>query len=171
MHSAVATKRVPISIPDAPIASAAASPRPLPMPPLAMGASGIEMGTRFVATAECIAHEHYKQALVEAKETDTTIIERSLGTPGRVLRNPMADRILQMEELEQRDDVLAAIRGAVNQRGAIEGDLENGWIWSGQVTGLIHDVPTVKELLERMTGEAFELISSAQSRFAPGQTS
>ncbi|MGA7671207.1 MAG: nitronate monooxygenase [Nitrolancea sp.] len=133
---------------------------------LAMGASGIEMGTRFVATAECIAHESYKRALVDARETDTTIIERSLGTPGRVLRNPMADRIIQLEEDGRRDDVIAAIRGNVNQLGAIEGDLQDGWVWAGQVAGLIHDVPTVSELFERMVSEAAELVSSAQNRFA-----
>ncbi len=133
---------------------------------LAMGASGIEMGTRFVATAECIAHESYKRALVDARETDTTIIERSLGTPGRVLRNPMADRIIQLEDDGLRDDVIAAIRGKVNQLGAIDGDLQDGWVWAGQVAGLIHDVPTVSELFERMVSEAAELVSSAQNRFA-----
>jgi len=133
---------------------------------LAMGASGIEMGTRFVATAECVAHQSYKQALVQAKEIDTTIIERSLGTPGRVLRNPMAERIIQMEEQGKRDDVIAAIRGAVNQRGAIGGDLEDGWVWSGQVAGLIHDVPTVSDLFQRMVGEARDFLNSAGSLFS-----
>lgn len=132
---------------------------------LAMGAAGIEMGTRFVATAECIAHQNYKQALVDAKETDTTIIERSLGTPGRTLKNPAADRIIDLERNGERDEVIASIRGTVNQIGAINGDLENGWVWSGQVAGLIHDVPTVKELLNRMVADAAERLSSAASMF------
>ncbi len=132
---------------------------------LAMGASGIEMGTRFVATAECVAHDHYKDALVAAKETDTTIIERSLGTPGRVLRNPMAERIIEMEGRGERDEVIASIRGQVNQLGAIDGDLDHGWVWAGQVAGLIHNVPTVKDLLDGMVSEAAEHIRAARSRF------
>ncbi len=132
---------------------------------LAMGAAGIEMGTRFVATAECMAHDGYKQALVAAKETETTIIERSLGTPGRVLRNPMAEHIIALEERGERDDVIAAISGRVNQLGAIDGDLDGGWVWAGQVAGLIHDVPTVKDLLDRMVREAQDLVRTAQSCF------
>ena len=130
---------------------------------LAMGADGIEMGTRFVATQECIAHEHYKAALVSATETDTTIIERSLGTPGRVLHNTAADRIIQLESDQQRDNVIAAISGKENQRGAIDGDLENGWVWAGQVAGLIHDVPTVQDLLDRMVKDAEERLTAAAS--------
>src|SRR5690606_19883874 len=88
---------------------------------LAMGADGIEMGTRFVATVECVAHEHYKQALVEARETDTVIIERSLGTPGRALRGPAAEAILALEqEPERRDELIQAISGTVNRRAAID---------------------------------------------------
>lgn len=128
---------------------------------LAMGASGIEMGTRFVATEECIAHQNYKQALVNARETDTTIIERSLGTPGRVLQNPMAERIIELENTGDRDAVIASISGKVNQRGAVDGDLTDGWVWSGQVAGLIHDIPTVKELLDRMVAEASTCLRSA----------
>ena len=132
---------------------------------LAMGASGIEMGTRFVATAECVAHANYKDALVAAKETDTTIIERSLGTPGRVLRNPMAEQIIEMEGQGEREGVIAAIRGQINQLGAIDGDLEGGWVWAGQVAGLIHDVPTVKDLLDGMVREAADNVRSAQTQF------
>jgi enoyl-[acyl-carrier protein] reductase II len=133
---------------------------------LAMGASGIEMGTRFVATAECIAHENYKRALVAASETDTRIIERSLGMPGRVLHGPVAERIIELEAAGERDEVIQLISGAVNRRGAIDGALDEGWVWSGQVAGLIHDVPTVKELLDRMTHEAYVLLQQANAVFA-----
>jgi len=133
---------------------------------LAMGAGGIEMGTRFVATAECIAHENYKAALVEARETDTTIIERSIGTPGRVLKSAVADRIIELENAGERDAVIASISGKINQQGAIEGRLDDGWVWSGQVAGLIHDVPTVKELLDRMVSDAERLIQDAASSFS-----
>ena len=134
---------------------------------LAMGAEGIEMGTRFVATQECIAHDSYKQALVDAKETGTTIIERSLGMPGRALAGAAADRVLELERGgAPREDVLAAISGRVNKLGALEGRLDEGWVWSGQVAGLIHDVPTVKELLDRLTAEAETLLRRALEAYA-----
>jgi enoyl-[acyl-carrier protein] reductase II len=132
---------------------------------LAMGAGGIEMGTRFVATVECTAHDNYKQALVAARETDTRIIERSLGTPGRVLQGVVGDRIIEREAADDRDEVIRLISGKVNQRGAIDGMLDEGWVWSGQVAGLIHDVPTVQQLLDRMVSEAEELIRSATAAF------
>jgi enoyl-[acyl-carrier protein] reductase II len=133
---------------------------------LAMGADGIEMGTRFVATAECVAHDNYKQALVAAQETDTLIIERSLGTPGRVLAGPAAERVLALErDSAPLEEVLGAISGAVNQRAAIDGDLDAGWVWAGQVAGLIHDVPTVQELLDRMAREAEERLRAAVGAF------
>jgi len=132
---------------------------------LAMGAGGIEMGTRFVATAECIAHTNYKMALVRANETDTSIIERSLGTPGRVLKGVVSDHIIDLEARNERDDVIASISGTVNKRGAIDGYLDEGWVWSGQVAGLIHDVPTVKELLDRMVAEAEQHLRDAADSF------
>lgn len=133
---------------------------------LAMGAEGIEMGTRFVATQECIAHDNYKEALVAAKESDTTIIERSLGRPGRALAGEAAERVLALErEDAPREEMLAAISGRVNRLGALEGRLEEGWVWSGQVAGLIHDVPTVQELLDRMVREAEEHIRQALAAF------
>ncbi|MDI3340310.1 MAG: nitronate monooxygenase [Sphaerobacter sp.] len=134
---------------------------------LAMGADGIEMGTRFVATAECRAHPHYKQALVEARETDTVIIERALGTPGRVLAGAAAERILALEQAGERDALIAAISGAENRRAAIDGDLERGWVWAGQVAGLIHDIPAVQELLERMVAEAEQRLRAALGAWEP----
>lgn len=133
---------------------------------LALGAEGIEMGTRFVATLECIAHENYKQALVAATETGTTIIERSLGTPGRALAGPAADRVLALEhQPADRERLLAAISGEVNKLGAIEGQLDEGWVWSGQVAGLIHDVPSVRELLDRVVAEARERVQRSAVAF------
>ena len=128
---------------------------------LAMGADGIEMGTRFVATAECIAHPNYKQALVAARETDTLIIERSLGTPGRVLAGPAAERILALEQAGARDELIRAISGAENRRAAIDGDMEGGWVWAGQVAGLIHDIPSVQDLLDRIVGDAARRLRAA----------
>lgn len=141
---------------------------------LALGAEGIELGTRFVAVQESNAHPHYQQALVEANETDTVIIERSIGRPARVLKGPGPDEILQLEaELEQAhvesDErfrrVLPHILGKVNQRAALEGALDEGFVWAGQVVGLIHDIPTAKELIERTVTEAREIVERMQRVF------
>ncbi len=125
------------------------------MAALALGAEGIEMGTRFVATRECIAHDAYKQALVQARETDTTIITRSLGMPGRVLKGPFPDRILQEEARGATiEELLPLIGGERNKRAALEGHMDEGYVWAGQVVGLIHDIPPAQELIERIMAEA-----------------
>lgn len=122
---------------------------------LALGADGIEMGTRFVATQECRAHPHYKQALVAATERDTRIISRPLGFPGRVLPSAAVERILEREAAGAGlPELLPLIGGAANVRAALDGALDEGFVWAGQVAGLIHDIPTVAELIERMVAQA-----------------
>lgn len=118
---------------------------------LALGAEGIEMGTRFVATRECPAHPNYKQALVDAQETDTVIIERSIGRPARALRGTWAERILALErEGASPETLLPLISGKVHWQAVREGNLEVGCMGAGQVAGLIDDVPTVAELIARI---------------------
>lgn len=143
---------------------------------LALGAEGVELGTRFVAVQESNAHAHYKQALVAASETDTVIMERSIGRPARVLKSPMATRILQVEaELEQSGadantrlhQMLPLIQGQVNQRASLEGVLDEGFVWAGQVAGLINDIPTTQELLECMVQEAWAITQRMQGIFGP----
>ena len=133
---------------------------------LALGAAGIEMGTRFVATQECVAHPAYKAALVEADMNATTIIERSIGRPGRTLPSPHVARILAKEaDSPPIEELLPYISGEANYRAAVEGDLDEGFVWAGQVIGLIHDVPTVAELMERMEREAHEAQTHLASIF------
>lgn len=122
---------------------------------LALGAEGIEMGTRFVATRECVAHPNYKQALVAAKETDTLVIERTIGRPGRALRGPRSERILALEARGAlTEELLPYISGEANRRAAIEGLMDEGFAWAGESVGFIDDVPSVAELLERLMAEA-----------------
>lgn len=129
------------------------------MAALSLGAEGIEMGTRFIATKECVhANESYKKALVEGKETDTVIIKRSIGAPARAIANNWTDRILEIEKMgggyEQLKDLIS---GQANTKYAHEGKMDDGFGWAGQVMGLIKDVPTVADLLERMIAEAEEI--------------
>lgn len=122
---------------------------------LAMGAEGVEMGTRFVATKECVAHEQYKKALVAATEADTIVIERSIGRPARVLKNPYAEYVLAKEnEGIPAEELVPLVRGEFNRAAAIEGRVDEGLAWAGQSTGLIEDVPSVAELIERTVAEA-----------------
>jgi len=133
---------------------------------LALGAEGIELGTRFVAVRESNAHPNYQQALVQAQETDTVLIERSIGRPARVLRGPLVEEILRVEQAlemsqsapdERLRRMLPYILGKVNTRAALEGALDEGFVWAGQVTGLVHDIPTAQELIERTVREAEEI--------------
>lgn len=125
---------------------------------LALGAEGIEMGTRFVATRECLAHPSYKDALCRAAENETVVIERTIGRPGRTLPSPWVEQILDLERQGATiEGLLPLIGSEVNRRAAVEGDLDHGFVWAGQVAGMIQDLPSVEELIERMVKGADEV--------------
>ncbi|QDQ01560.1 nitronate monooxygenase [Lysinibacillus fusiformis] len=121
-----------------------------------LGAEGIEMGTRFIATKECIdASEAYKEALIASSEADTTVIKRSIGAPARAIRSEFTEKILEIERTTPTYDALKDyISGTANKRFIYDGDKNAGIGWAGQVTGMIHDIPTVDELITRMVAEA-----------------
>ena len=128
---------------------------------LAMGAEGMNMGTRFIATQEAPVHENVKQALVAASELDTRLIMRPLRNTERVLNNAAVEKLLEKEralgpKLEFND--IAEELVGVYPRVMQEGDLDAGGWSCGMVAGLVHDIPTVKELIDRIMREADELI-------------
>lgn len=129
---------------------------------LALGADGMNMGTRFIATKEAPVHENVKKAIVAATELDTRLIMRGLRNTERVLNNRGVQRLLEIES-EKGDsltisDIYAQVAG-IYPKVMLEGDVEAG-AWScGMVAGLIHDIPTVKELIERIMREADGIIS------------
>ncbi|EGA90364.1 hypothetical protein GPDM_05931 [Planococcus donghaensis MPA1U2] len=125
----------------------------------ALGAEGIEMGTRFIATKECVhASNAYKQQLIDSTENDTVIIKRSIGAPARTLQNSWTDKILEIESQTPTYEALKEyISGEANKRFIYNGDKDQGFGWAGQVTGLIKDVPTVQELIESMVKQAEEI--------------
>lgn len=129
------------------------------MAALALGAEGIEMGTRFIATEECVhAHPLYKERIVAASENDTTVIKRSIGAPARALRNTWTDKILEIEATEPTYEALKTyISGEANQSYIYEGKEEEGFGWAGQVVGRIKDVLPVSELMRRIIDEADEI--------------
>ncbi len=129
---------------------------------LALGAEGMNMGTRFIATREAPVHENVKQALVQASELDTRLIMRPLRNTERVLRNSAVDRLLEIEREKGAqtsiDDIREYVAGCY-PKVMREGNLEAG-AWScGMVAGLIHDVPTCKELIDRIMAEAEAIIA------------
>src|SRR5690606_27304480 len=112
----------------------------------------------FVAVQECPAHEAYKKLLLETKENETVIVERSIGRPARVLKTGGAQRILEAEARGATlEELLPLISGKVNAKAALEGDLEEGFVYAGQGVGLIQDVPTVAELVRRSLAEARDI--------------
>jgi nitronate monooxygenase len=127
---------------------------------LAMGADGMNLGTRFIATVEAPVHEHVKQAIVAASELDTRLIMRSLRNTERVLTNAGVERLVAKEKALgaaiRFEDIIPEVAGvypAIMQRGEMDAGA-----WScGMVVGLIHDIPTCRELIERIMSEA-ELI-------------
>ena len=128
---------------------------------LALGAEGMNMGTRFIATQEAPVHEKVKQAIVAASELDTRLVMRPLRNTERVLNNAGVERLLAKErELGDRitfDDIVAEV-GGVYPKVMRDGDLDAG-AWScGMVAGLIHDIPTVKELIDRIVAEAQQIV-------------
>ncbi len=125
----------------------------------ALGAEGIEMGTRFIATKECVhASEVYKQALIASNETDTTVIKRSIGAPARAIKNEWTQEILRIESENPTYDALKElVSGQANKQFIYEGKEENGFGWAGQSIGLIHDIPSTKELIERMVEQALAI--------------
>ncbi|TSH94234.1 nitronate monooxygenase [Verticiella sediminum] len=129
---------------------------------LALGADGMNMGTRFIATKEAPVHQNVKQALVDADELQTRLIMRPLRNTERVMRNAAVDKVLAIEAEKGAgttiDDVRAYVVGTQNQKVLKEGDLDAG-AWScGMVAGLIHDIPSCGELVSRIMGEAEALI-------------
>ena len=128
---------------------------------LAMGAEGMNMGTRFIATKEAPVHENVKQAIVAASELDTRLVMRGLRNTERVLNNAATERVMAIERERgsniKFEDIMADVAG-VYPKVMIEGDMDIG-VWScGMVAGLIHDIPTCKELIDRIMSEADQLI-------------
>ena len=128
---------------------------------LALGAAGMNMGTRFIATKEAPVHDRVKLAIVAASELDTRLIMRALRNTERVLNNPGVERIVQIERAKGAALTFADIQeqvAGVYPRIMLEGDVDAGAFSCGMVAGLINDIPTVAELIDRIMADAERLI-------------
>lgn len=131
---------------------------------LALGAEGINMGTRFCATKEAPIHENIKQALISHTERDTNLIFRTLRNTGRVLKNAVSDEVIAMENRPggvEFKDIHHLVAGARGRAALDSGEVDSGLVWAGQVVGLMHDIPTCAELIERIVADCRRALSKS----------
>ena len=129
---------------------------------LALGASGVQMGTRFIVTKEAPFHEEYKKIIIEANDNNTVIIGRSVGRIRRILSTKYAEKLLEFEKIGLSiEDFNHHTSEDFHCIGALKGDGEKGFMNSGQIAGLIDDLPTVQSLLDQMMSDANLQLKSA----------
>ena len=134
---------------------------------LALGAEGVNMGTRFMATQECAIHENVKKKIVENTERDTLLTNRTLRNTSRVARNAVSEEVVRIQQdptktIEDVRHLVAGVRGRTNVMG--KGDTDDG-IWTvGQSQGLIHDIPTVADMVRKVNQEAEERLLAGARR-------
>lgn len=131
----------------------------------ALGAEGVQLGTRFVATKECEAHRNYKQLLISANDDATVVMERSIGRNTRVLRSPFAEKILAFEQGKPTvAELLPYISGSNNRVAAIEGRVMEGYMNCGQAVGLINSIESAADVVRTLAQETRDAAASLQSR-------
>ena len=132
---------------------------------LGLGADGMNMGTRFVATTEAPVHDNVKQALIAHGERDTRLIMRTLRNTERVLHNLTVDKVLEIESRGNTkiEDIVPYVSGLVGKEMLLDGQMDKGVLSAGQSMGLVRDIPTCRELLDRIMREAEEIV---QEKFA-----
>jgi nitronate monooxygenase len=125
---------------------------------LALGAEGVIMGTRFLATKECQIHPNFKERLVSAQSTETMFVMRTLTDPMRVLRTEL---MMKVQDLEDKgasiEEIIPLVAGQRSMKAMEAGNVDESLLACGQIVGLVHDIPTVKELVERTMEEATAL--------------
>jgi len=133
---------------------------------LGLGADGMNMGTRFVATREAPVHENVKQALVRMGERDTRLIMRSLRNTERVMHNSVVEKVLKIEGRGHTriEDIAPYVSGLQGREMLEQGQMQQGVLAAGQSMGLIRDIPTCKELLDRIMAEAEQVIIEKLAR-------
>ncbi|MEN9314222.1 MAG: hypothetical protein RIS35_615 [Pseudomonadota bacterium] len=131
---------------------------------LALGCEGINMGTRFCATVEAPIHPNIKQAMVERGERDTNLIFRTFRNTGRVMKNAVSDEVVALEKqgLEFKA-IHPLVAGARGKAALVSGEVDGGLVWASQVLGLINDIPTCAELIERIVADCKARLRWSQS--------
>jgi len=130
---------------------------------LALGAQGIQMGTRFVCSQECIAHPGYKQKILEARDRSTVVTGQSTGHPVRCLQNRLTRQFAEMERSGASQQELEALGMNRYYQGAVEGNLEDGSLLAGQIAGLIKEIKPAKVIIEEIMSQAESIISGLKN--------
>jgi NADH:quinone reductase (non-electrogenic) len=137
---------------------------------LALGAHGINMGTRFMCTKEAPVHENIKRAIVDGSERDTLLIFRTLHNTARVFKNAISEEVLELERRPggvKFEEIRHLVTGARGHVAMQSGDLNAGLVWASMAAGLIDDIPSCAVLLERIVHECREHLTAAQKTIAP----
>lgn len=135
---------------------------------LALGAQGIQIGTRFVCSTECIAHHRFKEKIVEAKDRATVVTGESTGHPVRILKNKMSRQFLEMERNGTAKEDLERFGEGKLQLGIIQGDIESGSLMSGQIAGLISTIKPVRSIIEETVTEAESILGQVSNYVTGG---
>ena len=128
---------------------------------LALGAQGVQIGTRFVCAEECKVHQNYKEAILKARDRDTVVTGRYTGHPVRVLKNRLARELLRLEEEKAPAEEFEGL-AVGSLRRAVEGDAEMGSLMAGQIAGLVKEIKPAGEIIREIVEEAAEVISGLQ---------
>ena len=132
----------------------------------ALGACGIQVGTCLLASEECPIHENYKQAILKAKDSDTTVTGRSIGGPVRVLKNKMAREYLALEKRGASLEELEAVTLGGLRRAVLEGDVEHGSVMSGQVAGMLHEIRPLRQIFEELYSGGRSVLEAVAKEWA-----
>ncbi|SHH09089.1 enoyl-[acyl-carrier-protein] reductase FabK [Tepidibacter thalassicus] len=126
----------------------------------ALGAEGVQIGTKFICSTECTVHENYKKAIINAKDRDAVVSGRSTGHPVRALKNKLMKELIKLEK-EGADPSIIDEKGVGSLRAAvIDGDMENGSIMAGQSAAMVKEIKTCKEIVEEIIDDAKKVISN-----------
>jgi len=132
---------------------------------LALGAQGVQMGTRFVCSDECIAHPRYKEKILKAADRSTVVTGQSVGNAMRCLQNKLTRQFLALEETGATREELDLFGRGRMYLGLIEGDIDEGSLLSGQIAGLIKEIKPVRAIIEEMVAEAEAIIASLKNSY------
>lgn len=130
---------------------------------LMLGASGVQLGTRFLVAEECPAHDNYKDRVLRAKDIDTMVTGRRLGHPVRSIKNPFSRDFASLEaDNAVSNDELEKFGGGALRKAAVDGDIERGCVMAGQISGMLTKVQTCQEIIEEMMAECRAVLANAE---------
>ena len=126
---------------------------------LSLGAQGVQMGTRFVCAEECIAHDNYKEAIINAKDRDAVVTGRSTGHPVRNLKNKLTRQIQKLEKKDADKERIEELGIGRLRQAVIDGDVEEGSVMAGQVAGMVSEVEPAADIIDKITTQAEEILA------------